>query len=135
MREKFEDISHLIEAGELDKAQMELDATVCEDAEWYYLQSWVFYERSWYLDCKNYLEQACMLDPENQDYKNKLDNLLKQGLLQLDDKEQHTGDKRLNKTKRRSKRSVNEEALNEGCAQFCCECGCEFCCELPFSGC
>lgn len=137
MSEKFDDIIKLIEKGKLDSAQKALDAKICEDAEWYYLQSWVYYKRGWFLDCKTYLEQACELDPDNQDYKEKLDKLLKQGSIELDPKEQRAKDKRLKRAMRRSKR--NSKADSELCCEACGECGCEVCCgglcEGILSGC
>ena len=128
MSEKFDDVSKLIEKGKLDTAQKILDDRVCEDAEWYYLQSWVYYKRGWFLDCKSYLEQACALDPDNQDYKEKLDSLLKQGSLELDPKEQRAREKRLEKAKKRAYRRSKRKGDDDLCCA-CGECGCECCCE------
>ena len=130
MSEKFDDIVKLIEKGKLDSAQNALNARVCEDAEWYYLQSWVFYERGWFLDCKSYLEQACALDPDNQEYKEKMEQLLKQGSVEPDPKEQRKREKRLKRTIRRSKHSDNEYL----CCEACGECCCEGCCQGLFEG-
>ena len=135
MSEKFDDIVRLIERGKLDAAQNVLNAKICEDAEWYYLQSWVFYKRGWFLDCKSYLEQACALDPDNQEYKQKLDDLLKQGSLELDPKEQRKRDKRLKKAIRRSKRNGNDDLCCEACGECGCECCCQGACEAALSGC
>lgn len=135
MSEKFDDISKLIEKGKLDTAQNALNARVCEDAEWYYLQSWVFYKRGWYLDCKNYLEQACALDPDNQDYKNKMEQLLKQGSIEIDPNEKRASEKRLKKAMRRSKRSGNDDLCCEACGECCCEGCCQGLCEGALSGC
>ena len=136
MSEKFADIEKLIEKGKLDSAQKVLDAKVCEDAEWFYLQSWVFYKRGWYLDCKNHLEIACELDPNNQDYKEKLEQLLKQGSLEPDEKEKRASEKRLKKAMRRSQRKGD---VDGSCGEACAECFCEGCCqglcEGALSGC
>ena len=137
MSEKFEDIVKLIEKGRLDSAQKVLDVEICDDAEWHYLQSWVFYKRGWFLDCKNHLERACELDPDNQEYKDKLDHLLKQGSIEIDSKEKRKSEKRLKRAIRRSKRS--SKADSELCCEACGECGCEVCCggacEGILSGC
>ena len=135
MSEKYADIYKLIEKGKLDTAQNVLNAKVCDDAEWYYLQSWVFYKRGWYLDCKFYLEQACELDPDNQEYKEQLDKLLKQGSLELSEKEQRTKEKRLKRAMRRGTRSHDKEMCCEVCGECACEGCCQGCCEASLSGC
>ena len=135
MSEKFADIHKLIEKGRLDTAQKVLDARVCEDAEWYYLQSWVFYKRGWYLDSKNYLEQACALDPDNQEYKEKMEKLLKQGSLEPDEKAKRASEKRLKRAMRRGKLNNGDNKLCEACGECCCEGCCQGLCEASLSGC
>ena len=135
MSDKYDDIVKLIEKDRLDTAQNVLNARICEDAELYYLQSWVFYKRGWYLDCKSYLEQACLLDPDNQEYKDKLDKLLKQGSVELSEKEQRAKDKKLKKAIRRSKHNTNDSKLCEACGECICEFCCQGCCEASLSGC
>ena len=135
MSEKFADIEKLIEKGRLDAAQSALNSRVCEDAEWYYLRSWVFYKRGWFLDCKSYLEQACLLDPDNQEYKDKMDKLLKQGSLEPSEKEQRAREKRLKRAMRRGKLSNIDNRLCEACGECCCEGCCQGCCEAICSSC
>ena len=135
MSENYDDISKLIDRGKLDSAQRALDAKICDDAEWHYLQSRLYYERGWYLDCKRHLERACELEPDNQEYKDKLDHLLKQGSTEIDPKEQQARNKRLKRAVRKSNKSGFEEVCCEGCAQCCCEGCCEGLCEGILGGC
>lgn len=139
MRDKFEDISKLIEKGKLDSAQKVLDAEICDDAEWHYLQSRVYYKRGWFLECKRHLERACELDFDNQQYQEELCDLLQQGTIELDPEEQRAKNKRMKRALRRSKRSTNEDQLCEACGSGGCECCCECCgqglCEGLLSGC
>ena len=137
MSEKFDDVSKLIDRGKLDSAQKVLDARICDDAEWHYLQSRVYYNRGWFLDCKRHLECACELDPDNQEYKETLDKLLKQGSIELDPKEKRKNEKRLKRAVRRSKRSSSDGT--DLCCEACVDCFCEGCCgglcEGILSGC
>lgn len=70
-------IQKLISDGKLDEAQSKLDERVSRDAEWHYVQSILFYKRSWFLESKKQLELACQMDPTNDRYKQSLDKLTK----------------------------------------------------------
>lgn len=70
-------IQKLIADGKLDEAQAKLDERVSRDAEWHYIQSILFYKRSWFLESKKQLELACQMDPNNTRYQQSLDKLTK----------------------------------------------------------
>ena len=70
-------IQELISANKLDEAQKMLDERATRDAEWYYLQSIVFYKRNWFLESKKQLELACQMEPDNARYKQSLEKLTK----------------------------------------------------------
>lgn len=73
----FSEIQQLIKENKLDEAQAKLDAREIQNAEWHYVQSILFYKRSWFLESKKQLELACQMDPENTRYKQSLDKLTK----------------------------------------------------------
>lgn len=73
----YTDIQQLIADGKLDEAQKLLDERVSRDAEWHYVQSILFYKRSWFLESKKQLELACQMEPNNARYKQSLEKLTK----------------------------------------------------------
>lgn len=73
----YTDIQQLIADGKLDEAQKLLDERVSRDAEWHYVQSILFYKRSWFLESKKQLELACQMEPDNARYKQSLEKLTK----------------------------------------------------------
>lgn len=75
--EDYSEIQQLITAGKLDEAQQKLDDRVVRSAEWHYVQSILFYKRSWFLESKKQLELACQMEPQNERYKQSLEKLTK----------------------------------------------------------
>ncbi len=75
--EDYAEIQKLISDNKLDLAQAKLDERVVRDAEWHYIQSILFYKRSWFLESKKQLELACQMDPDNLRYKQSLEKLTK----------------------------------------------------------
>ncbi|MCM1290115.1 MAG: hypothetical protein NC132_05160 [Corallococcus sp.] len=73
----YHEIQDLITANKLDEAQSRLDARSSRNAEWHYVQSILFYKRSWYLESKKQLELACQMEPDNERYKQSLEKLTK----------------------------------------------------------
>ncbi|HKL94250.1 MAG TPA: hypothetical protein VJZ69_03105 [Clostridia bacterium] len=71
----YGEIKKAISEKNLDKSQSLLDSISRRDAEWHYYQSIVFYERSWFAECKKQLEIALDLEPENEKYTKSLENL------------------------------------------------------------
>ena len=76
-QDDFHEIQELITANKLNEAQEKLDARTVRPAEWHYMQSIVFYKRSWYLESKKQLELACQMEPDNERYKQSLEKLTK----------------------------------------------------------
>ena len=139
----YEEIANLIEKGELEQAQKELDNDQTVSAEWFYLQSWIQYELGWYLDSKNNLEQALLLDPDNELYRDRYERLLKQGETDLDEKEtipeksKEDGKSSKSNTKT-SKYKVKNNICGDCCqvcGEGCCQGLCEGLCEMMGSGC
>ncbi|HPG92349.1 MAG TPA: hypothetical protein PK675_02955 [Clostridia bacterium] len=75
--ELYERIKALIKTGNYDAAQNLLDDCSVRDAEWHYIQSTVYFQKSWYIEAKKQLEYAIQLEPNNIKYTNALDRLNK----------------------------------------------------------
>lgn len=65
----FERVEELIRSGDVQEAQRVLDGFNERNARWHYLQSVVFYKKSWMNESKKQLEIAMQLDPDNAKYK------------------------------------------------------------------
>ena len=65
----FERVEELIRSGDIQEAQRVLDSFNERNGRWHYLQSVVFYKKSWMNESKKQLEIAMQLDPENEKYK------------------------------------------------------------------
>ena len=69
MGEEFKKVEELLKSGDIQEAQRVLDNFNERNAQWHYLQSVVFYRKSWMNESKKQLEIAIQLDPENAKYK------------------------------------------------------------------
>ncbi len=72
----YDDVADAIRRGEIAEAQTLLDAFNERGAEWHYLQSVVFYKKSWMNESKKQLEIAMQLDPQNEKYRSAYDKLI-----------------------------------------------------------
>lgn len=72
---KYGVIEDIIKQNKTNEAQQMLDEIIDRNAEWHYLQSIVFYKKSWYNESKNQLEIAVSMDPINSKYKDALNRL------------------------------------------------------------
>ena len=68
-------IEDIIKQNKTNEAQQMLDEITDRNAEWHYLQSIVFYKKSWYNESKNQLQMAVSMDPTNIKYKDALNRL------------------------------------------------------------
>ncbi len=90
----FEKVEELIRSGDIQEAQRVLDSFNERNARWHYLQSVVFYKKSWMNESKKQLEIAMQLDPENEKYKQsyrKLNERLTNGAKQSQEQPQGGG--------------------------------------------
>lgn len=62
-------VEELIRTGDLPEAQRALDEFNERGARWHYLQSVVFYRKSWINESKKQLEIAIQLEPANEKYR------------------------------------------------------------------
>lgn len=65
----YEKVESYLKDGNITDAQRVLDTFNERGAQWHYLQSVVFYRKSWVNESKKQLEIAIQLDPENAKYK------------------------------------------------------------------
>lgn len=72
---RYGSIENIIKQNKTNEAQQLLDEIIDRNAEWHYLQSIVFYKKSWYNESKNQLEMAVSMDPLNAKYKDALNRL------------------------------------------------------------
>ena len=71
----FEEVAKLIREGNISEAQQKLDSFNERTAEWHYLQSVVFYRKSWINESKKQLEIAMQMDPSNPKYRDAYEKL------------------------------------------------------------
>ncbi len=71
----FDEVASAIRSGDLARAQQLLDAFNERNAEWHYLQSVVFYKKSWMNESKKQLEIAMQMDGANEKYRSAYEKL------------------------------------------------------------
>ena len=71
----FEEVAKLIREGNVSEAQQKLDSFNERNAEWHYLQSVVFYRKSWINESKKQLEIAMQMDASNPKYRDAYEKL------------------------------------------------------------
>lgn len=71
----FAKVEQLIREGKLSEAQSALDAFNERAAEWHYLQSVVYYKKSWMNESKKQLEIAIQMDSSNEKYRSAYNKL------------------------------------------------------------
>lgn len=66
----FAEVRRLISEGKYSEAELIIDSTPSGDrgAEWNYLKGFLLTQRGYYYDAQRYIETACYLDPQNQEY-------------------------------------------------------------------
>ncbi|MCI9450513.1 MAG: DnaJ domain-containing protein [Clostridiales bacterium] len=66
----FAEVRRLISEGKYSDAEIIIDSTPSGDrgAEWNYLKGCLLVQRGFYYDAQKYIETACYLDPQNEEY-------------------------------------------------------------------
>ena len=72
----YEQVDELIRNNKLNEAQQMLDAFNERPAEWHYMQSVVFYKKSWINESKKQLEIAMHMEPDNEKYRSSYEKLM-----------------------------------------------------------
>ena len=71
----FEKVEELIRSGDIQEAQRVLDSFNERSGRWHYLQSVVFYKKSWMNESKKQLEIAIQMDGSNAKYRDAYEKL------------------------------------------------------------
>ncbi len=75
--ETFKRIREYINAGRFSDADLLLNSLTpsSRNAEWNFLKGCVLAQKGWYYDAQKYFETACYMAPDNQEYRNALNNI------------------------------------------------------------
>jgi curved DNA-binding protein CbpA len=74
-QDDFSAIEAALRAGDLNQAQALLDLRSDRNAEWHYLQSYVYYKKNWMNESKKQLEISVSMDGGNEKYRKALADL------------------------------------------------------------
>ncbi len=110
----FNQVRRDIDNGNLAAAEATLNRSSNRNAEWFFLSGMVSYRKGWYDDAITKIQQACSMDPYNQEYSRALGQLM------------NTGRSYQNTAYGRGGSSADDvfcQALQcYCCADFCCDC-------------
>ncbi len=75
--ETYKTIREYINAGRFSDADLLLNSlsTSSRNAEWNFLKGCVLAQKGWFYDAQKYFETACYMAPDNQEYRNALNNV------------------------------------------------------------
>ena len=113
----FKDIRTLINLGNFTEASIKLDSMPksARNAEWHFLKGCLLMQRGYFYDAARLFETACYLDPNNEEYKNALN--------ELKTRSNSYGDRY-----RRTNTSQGSDDLCNMCTGLiCADCLCEMC--------
>jgi curved DNA-binding protein CbpA len=68
----YAEVRRFIMTGNIAQAERLLSGMTVRDAEWQFLMGSVYYRKGWFDEANRYVEQACRLDPGNQEYRQAL---------------------------------------------------------------
>lgn len=74
----FNTIRAQINAGNIFQAEQMLNAIPTRNAEWYYLMGVIALKKGWYDNGRSYLQTAVSMDPNNMEYRNTLNSIMRQ---------------------------------------------------------
>lgn len=75
----FNQVRRDIDNGNLAAAEATLNRMSNRTAEWFFLSGMVSYRKGWYDDAVNKIQQACSMDPYNQEYSRALNQMMNVG--------------------------------------------------------
>ncbi|MDP4109578.1 MAG: DnaJ domain-containing protein [Bacillota bacterium] len=73
----YSQIRSYISMGNIAQAEALLRSVSDHDAEWEFLMGTVLYRKGWFDEAKRHLEAACSMNPNNMEYRNALNNMLR----------------------------------------------------------
>ncbi len=65
----FAQIRQLLAHGRYSEAEVILRSMNIRSAEWYYLMGNVYWYKGWQLEARNFYQQACVMEPSNEEYR------------------------------------------------------------------
>lgn len=72
----FYEIRRTIDRGDVAKAEQMLNAADERGAEWYFLYGMTYARKGWYDQAIEFLEDACVMDPDNLEYRQSLNRIV-----------------------------------------------------------
>ena len=75
----FNQVRRDIDNGNLAAAEAALNRSSNRNAEWFFLSGMVSYRKGWYDDAISKIQQACNMDPYNQEYSRALGQMMNVG--------------------------------------------------------
>lgn len=120
--DSFFEVEEDIKNGRLQDAQTLLDGFDERNAKWHYLQSVIYYKKSWFNESKKQLEIACDMDSSNEKYKSdlkKLNEQLNSNKNNNMDDWNVSGNSQTNKSG--SSRQPQQQMGGTGCFEACCQ--------------
>ena len=72
----FYEIRQTIDRGDIAKAEQMLNASDERGAEWYFLYGMTYARKGWYDQAIEFIEDACMMDPDNMEYRQALNRIM-----------------------------------------------------------
>lgn len=75
-RPEFYEIRKTIDAGNIGRAEQMLNATDIRDAEWHFLYGMTYARKGWYDQAIEFIEDACVMDPDNMEYRSSLNRIM-----------------------------------------------------------
>lgn len=119
--DSFFEVEEDIKNGRLQDAQTLLDGFDERNAKWHYLQSVIYYKKSWFNESKKQLEIACDMDSSNEKYKSdlkKLNEQLNSNKSNNMDDWNVSGSSQTNKS---SSSGQPQQMGGTGCFETCCQ--------------
>ena len=116
--ETLREIRNLINSGMYSEASIRLDSlpTNAHGAEWHFLKGVLMAQRGYYYEAIRFFEQACYLNPNNEEYKTTLNNFKMRGNAYGQS------------YRRQNTSSDSDDALCNMCTTLiCADCLCEMC--------
>ena len=105
-------IQTLIEEGDISEAQKIIEETGDRDAQWHYLRCRVFLVKNWTNEARKQLEIALNLDPDNEQYRQELENFdrIAKEIPKLEQQ----------KIEKKDMSDPASQQLGSSCAECCC---------------
>lgn len=72
----FYEIRKTIDRGDIGRAEQMLNAADDRGAEWHFLYGMTYARKGWYDQAIEFIEDACVMDPDNMEYRQSLNRIM-----------------------------------------------------------